>query len=242
MLSDGERLPIVQGDGQAVTMVGVATGSHYRSINRIELEPGGETLPISHPSEAVYFVAGGRALLEDGPQRHELRRGMILLLPGGRPYRFIAQGAVRLYGGPCPPGPDPAGSSDGGEAGGSARIFDGERDGVPLPMISRQARLVVWPGIGAEVATMNFVVLEPGEENQPHSHPESEDTIVIVEGRGSVDDLATDRTLLFEAGDVVHIKAGVPHKVKADRGTRIVSVGGPCPPDLHMLRACGLID
>ena len=29
---------------------------------------------------------------------------------------------------------------------------------------------------------MNYVVLEPGEENIPHIHKESEDTIFILEG------------------------------------------------------------
>jgi quercetin dioxygenase-like cupin family protein len=107
-------------------------------------------------------------------------------------------------------------------------------------MISKQARLIVWPGVGADIATMNFVVLEAGEENSPHAHRDSDDTIVILEGKGSIDDLDAGVTLSFEAGSVVHVRAGVQHKVKADRGERIVSAGGPCPADRDMLRASGL--
>ena len=121
------------------------------------------------------------------------------------------------------------------------RIYDADRVGEPLPMIGKQVRLVVWPGVGADVATMNFAILESGEENQPHAHAESDDTIAILEGRGSIDDLTNGRTHEFAAGDVVFVRAGITHKVKADRGVPIVSAGGPCPPDYGMLRALGLV-
>jgi quercetin dioxygenase-like cupin family protein len=121
------------------------------------------------------------------------------------------------------------------------RVYDPRREGVALPMISKDARLVVWPGMGAEVATMNVVTLEPGEENDPHVHAQSDDTIAIVSGRGSVDDLTNGVTYEFSAGDVVFVRAGIEHKVKADRGAPILSAGGPCPPDYGMLRALGLV-
>ena len=110
-----------------------------------------------------------------------------------------------------------------------------------MPLISKDARLVVWPGVGSEMANMNYVVLEPGEENVPHAHSESEDTIFILEGRGSVADLDNDSVLEFEAGDAVHVPTGVKHAVRADRDSRIVSVGGPCPPDRHLLKLSGAL-
>ena len=88
---------------------------------------------------------------------------------------------------------------------------------------------------------MNLVELEPGEENQPHAHAASDDTIAIIEGSGSIDDLTNGETHDFEAGDVVFVRAGIQHKVKADKGVRIVSAGGPCPPDYGMLEALGLV-
>lgn len=109
-----------------------------------------------------------------------------------------------------------------------------------LKVISSDARLLAWPGNGALVANMNFVVLQPGEANLRHVHEESEDTIYIVEGKGTVLDFDNGALLKFEAGDVIHVAVGVAHAVRADRGTRVVSVGGPCPPDMHMLRAAGL--
>ena len=119
------------------------------------------------------------------------------------------------------------------------RVFHRDEPSQYVPLISSDARLVVWPGVGAHQANMNYVILEPGEANTPHTHTESEDTIFILSGKGTVEDLTNGVSLEFEAGDVVHVAAGVRHAVSADRGVRIESVGGPCPPDMNMLRAIG---
>jgi quercetin dioxygenase-like cupin family protein len=120
------------------------------------------------------------------------------------------------------------------------RVFHRDRPTGTLPMIASDARLVIWPGVGAWEANMNYVVMEPGEENVPHIHPVSEDTIFIVEGRGTIRDLTNDRVLELEAGQAVFVPAGVEHQVRADRGVRIVSVGGPCPADVELLRRAGV--
>ena len=120
------------------------------------------------------------------------------------------------------------------------RVFHRDRPTQTLPMIASDARLVIWPGVGAWEANMNYVVMEPGEENVPHIHPVSEDTIFIVEGRGTIRDLTNDRVLEIEAGQAVFVPAGVEHQVRADRGVRIVSVGGPCPADVELLRRAGV--
>ena len=87
------------------------------------------------------------------------------------------------------------------------------------------------------MATMVYVILEPGDANDPHEHETSDDTIAILEGRGSIDNLSDGTTHEFKSGDVLFVRAGTRHAVKADRGSRIVAVGGPCPPDYRMLEA-----
>ncbi len=118
------------------------------------------------------------------------------------------------------------------------RVFDPSREGVAVPMISRQARLVAWPGVGARQAQMNYVILEPRESNVPHRHGKSEDTIFVVEGSGIVANTDRGTVQPVQAGCVVHVPVGVGHAVTAE--TRMVSVGGPCPPDLEMMRLSGL--
>jgi quercetin dioxygenase-like cupin family protein len=119
------------------------------------------------------------------------------------------------------------------------RVFHRDEPSLYAPFISSDARLVVWPGVGALTANMNYVRMQPGERNEPHAHSDSEDTIFIVDGSGSVDDLTNGIRLPFEAGDVIHVPSGVVHAVCADRGEPVVSVGGPCPPDWEMLRMLG---
>lgn len=246
IISHGRDIDLVRRGGRAVALVGAHTGSRFRSVNRIELDAGGETVDIRHAGEAVYLVAegSGRVELPDSGEQLALRRRSILYVPPRRAYRLEAPArGMLVFGGPCPPdgGSEPAeGDGLGGSFPRGALVLDPERDGAPIPIISANARLVVWPRMGARIASMNFVVLEPGEENQPHAHPTSDDTIVILEGWGSIEDLASERHHQFRAGDVVHVEAGVPHRVKADHGARIVSAGGPCPPDQQLLAACGL--
>src|SRR3982751_253558 len=118
--------------------------------------------------------------------------------------------------------------------------FPAPTPGVQVPLISRDARLIVWVGIGAETANMNFVRLAPGEANVPHVHPDSEDTIYILSGRGTV--VGFDHALGcgLGGGDVIHLPMGINQPVFADGGNAVASVGGRAPADRHMLRAAGL--
>jgi quercetin dioxygenase-like cupin family protein len=121
------------------------------------------------------------------------------------------------------------------------RVFHRDLAEVRLPMIARDARLVVWPGVGAWNANMNYVRMMPGEENVPHVHAESEDTIFVLVGEGTIHDLTNDVSHVFRAGQVVHVPAGLRHQVVGDRGVVVESVGGPCPADTAGLRAAGVL-
>ncbi len=122
----------------------------------------------------------------------------------------------------------------------AVHVFHKDAPSVKLPMISKDARLVVWPGTGSKVASMNYVSMEPGERNLPHAHAESEDTVFIVEGEGSITDVTSNITLDIRKDIAVHVPAGIMHFVSADKGQRIISVGGPAPADLLMLARMGV--
>lgn len=123
----------------------------------------------------------------------------------------------------------------------SIRVFHRDTPSLRLPLISKDARFVVWPGVGAWNANMNYVRLEPGEQNVPHIHSLSEDTIFILEGEGTIADFTHNIELPFHAGCVVHVPVGVKHAVQANKGTGIVSVGGPSPADVPLLKAVGAL-
>jgi mannose-6-phosphate isomerase-like protein (cupin superfamily) len=119
------------------------------------------------------------------------------------------------------------------------RVYHRDKPDRWLPIISKDARLIVWPGVGAMTANMNYVRLEPGEANVPHIHVESEDTIFILSGKGTVEDFDNGAILEFHENQAIHVPVGVKHAVKADRGVEVVSTGGPCPADFRMLKAVG---
>ncbi len=121
------------------------------------------------------------------------------------------------------------------------KIYHRDTPSMRLPLISKDARFIVWLGTGAETANMNYVVMEPGEANVPHIHAESEDTIFILEGEGTVRDFDHGTEQHFRAGQAIHVPIGVKHAVAADLGKGVVSVGGPCPADRGLLRAAGIL-
>jgi quercetin dioxygenase-like cupin family protein len=238
-LTEGRAVDLLAGPGAAHVVVGPHMGAQHRTMCRLELEPGTATHILRHPAEAVWYVVSGEGeALREGADPLPLEPGAMVHVAPAATYSLRSADAAALVvvGGPSPPDAalGPAGEAL-ADSGGEVRLFHRDRPSRRLPMISSDARLVVWPGVGAHTANMNYVRLEPGEENRPHSHPVSEDTIVILAGRGSVDDLTNGETLEFETGDVIHIPIGLQHRVKADRGEGVVSVGGPCPPDTAML-------
>lgn len=232
--SGGEPLDVLDGPGQARAIVGPHMGAALRSMWVLELKPGSSTVQLRHHGEAVYYLAEGSGTTIVDDERLDLDPGAMIHVEPGARYRLHAAGdGAKLFGGPSPP--DPPGAPAPASRGARVCRFHRDRPARRVPMISKDARLVVFPGVGAQTANMNYVVLEPGEANQPHSHQVSEDTIVILSGRGSVDDLTHRVTLRFEAGDVIHVPVAIEHRVKADLGSGIVSVGGPCPADPAML-------
>lgn len=117
--------------------------------------------------------------------------------------------------------------------------FHRDSPDLMMPMIARDARLVVWVGRGAQMANMNYVDMQPGERNTPHVHTGSEDTLYVIDGAGIIEDLTNGIEMDFEGPCVVHVPVGVWHAVSANRGTRIESVGGPAPADWNMMVRIG---
>jgi quercetin dioxygenase-like cupin family protein len=243
----GPELPVIVGRGSCREVVGARSGATLRSLYHLELRELSATVVLRHPSEAVYYVVEGSAQVgaDGAPQVTVPEGGMIHIRPE-TPYALSTVAGTRLIGGPCPvdpgfgqPLPPTSGAPD-PEAGQGVRVFSRDEPGLLVPFISADARLVVWYGAGAVDANMNYVVLEPGERNKEHLHRYSEDTIFILEGHGTAEDLTNGLRLPFGPGDAVTIPPGVVHAVAADRGERVVSAGGPCPADLDMLRAVGV--
>jgi quercetin dioxygenase-like cupin family protein len=252
----GLLLPIIEGDGSARAVIWPGTGATQRSIHLVQLAPSSGTIRLEHPGESVYYILDGSGnVVGDGPsEAARLTPGSMVHVAPDTGYRFAAgANGLEIFGGPCPHDPAvyggagysqvPADAAPTGQAAHAVaariQVFHQDEPALMLPLISADARMIVWPGVGAWTANMNYVRMRPGEENKAHTHEESEDTIVILEGRGSIDDLTHGKTHEFKAGDVVHVPVNLRHAVRANRGDSVVSVGGPCPADLPFLRLCG---
>lgn len=236
--SGGEPVSLLgRGEGEAFVVVGPHLGAAHRTMAVLRLGAGAATVELCHPGEAVWYVVRGTGTARPAEgQPIELDEGTMVHAEPGAAYAIGAgEEGLELLGGPSPP--DPGFGAEQARRREAARLrrFHRERPARRVPMISSDARLVVFPGVGAMTANMNYVRLQPGEENVPHEHAESEDTIFILAGRGTVADHTHDTVQEFAAGDVIHVPVGIRHAVRADRGEGIVSVGGPCPPDSAML-------
>lgn len=117
----------------------------------------------------------------------------------------------------------------------SIRILDVNKDYVEIPLLKsgKKAKAIVHPGMGAKNGALNYVVMETGDENILHVHPNSDDVIYIVQGEGIVVD-GDGNEKNFKQENVIFIPAGTFHAVKA-RGTQTyMAIGGPQPADTGM--------
>lgn len=242
----GPELDVIKGEGRCLEIVGPRVGAVTRSLYWFDLPEGSATITLKHPDEAVYYIVSGSVRVEStsGPAITLPEGGMLHVRPA-TDYTIVADTATTFFGGPSPVDPEfgvPAESRNFDDVEGPREIRGYHRDepGVMVPFISDDARLVVWYGEGAVNANMNYVVMEPGERNKEHLHRYSEDTILILEGHGTAEDVTNGSKLTFGPLDVVHIPPGIIHAVAADKGERVISAGGPCPADLDMLRVAGL--
>jgi len=102
-------------------------------------------------------------------------------------------------------------------------------EGEHFRMGSGENWRVVYPEMGASNITLNYAVHAPGAEFTPHVHEDSEDVIVVLEGRGQI--RSGDQLLPFEAGDVLYVPAGVLHGTINTGDKPLVMFSCQAPPD-----------
>ena len=91
---------------------------------------------------------------------------------------------------------------------------------------------VVHPEMGAENITLNYAIHAPGAVFTPHVHEQSEDVIVVLEGKGEI--RSGDRLLPFAAGDVLYVPPGVRHGTINTGDKPLVMFSCQAPPDPAM--------
>ena len=103
-------------------------------------------------------------------------------------------------------------------------------DWKPFQMGDVTSNRIVHPGLGAKKTTLNYSVSKPGAEFAQHTHDESDDTIIVLQGE--VDLRQGDSLRRFRAGDVAFVPGGQIHgTVTAGTGEAIM-MSWQNPPDL----------
>src|SRR5438094_5945718 len=92
ILRGGIAIDVVEEGGSAVALAWLGTGSHFRSMHRIELDAGGRTRSLRHEGEAVYFVASGNGMVGEQP----LKAHDMVYVPRRTPYAFSAADAMSI--------------------------------------------------------------------------------------------------------------------------------------------------
>lgn len=115
---------------------------------------------------------------------------------------------------------------------GSVSIIDSAGACPEIPIIdgAGNAKVVLWPGNGAEFRTMHIIRLEGGAATIALSHP-SDCVYYVAEGGGAVVDLATGERSPVVEGSMVHIDKGDGYRLEAEAAGGMTVLGGPCPAD-----------
>lgn len=122
------------------------------------------------------------------------------------------------------------------------KVFHVDHDFQSIPLVQGgAAKVIVWPGTGARLGSLNYCPYLPGQSSVVHAHPKSEDIFYIIEGDGEMVEYCEGVEISrqpIRPGSVVQVEPGTEHQVHAF--TRLVNVGGPCPPDLDFYKRFGL--
>jgi mannose-6-phosphate isomerase-like protein (cupin superfamily) len=106
--AEGPELAVVAGEGTARAVIWPGMGAKLRSMHRISLGGGSRTTPLTHPSDAVYYViaGGGEAVDGETGDAGALVEGSMVHVDAGTPYELVAGAeGMELVGGPCPADP-----------------------------------------------------------------------------------------------------------------------------------------
>jgi quercetin dioxygenase-like cupin family protein len=111
------------------------------------------------------------------------------------------------------------------------RVLDGGESCPTLPLVDGEgvARAVVWPGIGAQLRSMQRIRLAPGARTIPLRHA-MEAVYYIMSGAGTVLDPERPPARPLVEGAMVHVEPGTAYLLEGGPDG-IEILGGPCPAD-----------
>jgi quercetin dioxygenase-like cupin family protein len=98
-----------------------------------------------------------------------------------------------------------------------------------------EAFAVVWPGVGANMRSMNRISLKAGGATVEMRHP-SEAVYYVMAGEGLVNDRNAGSSDRLVEGSMFHVEPGTRYDCEAG-AAGLELVGGPCPADPDLYQA-----
>jgi quercetin dioxygenase-like cupin family protein len=113
----------------------------------------------------------------------------------------------------------------------AVRVLDGGESCPMLPLVEGEgvARAVIWPGVGAQLRSMQRIRLGPGARTVPLRHA-MEAVYYVMSGAGTVLDPDDPLARPLVEGAMVHVEPGTAYLFQGGPGG-IEILGGPCPAD-----------
>jgi len=102
-----------------------------------------------------------------------------------------------------------------------------------------EVRFVLTPNVGTRSLGLTSVTHAPGQTFEPHSHPISEEVLVVLQGSGQF--FLGDEWFDVDIGDVVFAPPGVLHGSRnpASNSAEFVTLGCASPPQLDLYDRVG---
>ncbi len=100
-------------------------------------------------------------------------------------------------------------------------------------------KFVVTPNTGSRMIGVTAGFHEPGQSFAPHTHPISEEVLIVLRGKGQI--FLEDRWLDVSEGDVVYAPEGVLHGTRnpAENTEPFITIGCAAPPQLDLYQRSG---
>jgi quercetin dioxygenase-like cupin family protein len=121
----------------------------------------------------------------------------------------------------------------------AVRVLDGGESCPMLPLVEGEgmARAVIWPGVGAQLRSMQRIRLAPGARTITLRHP-MEAVYYVMSGAGTVLDLDAPPARPLVEGAMLHVEPGTAYLLQGGPDG-IEILGGPCPADPALYAGLG---
>jgi mannose-6-phosphate isomerase-like protein (cupin superfamily) len=104
---------------------------------------------------------------------------------------------------------------------------------IPIVDGVGNAKVVIWPGMGARCRTFQMIVLGDNSKTMRLRHPTSDAAYYVIKGQGRIVDVGTGHSQELDEGGMVHIDANDQYQFVAG-ASGMELLGGPCPADASL--------